>query len=523
MKPPKPTSLPTPSGVRVAPDIPTLKKKKEEEKKGGAGALPGGGASGAATESGGSWLSRLFGGGGRGGVGLGRGAASTVARSGIGVAGKLGFGPMLVNFLASNMAAVLFTGLVTGGAVYTLYSLGMSASAERPAKKSVFAVSDDGKAGETGEARVDASGLSYFQTANSGAAFGNEAVKTSDAPADKTSDAPATQDAPPPVADPGAAPGGSGPQIADALAKTLEKPKMIASRGPAGGGLGAGNGLAGGSGLSGGMMKKFDPKGTPINLATPPMKRDTQAKLAARRVSPIARANGAMNQLKATNGMSRKALGQTSGESQSFQAAEAFNTAPVTQGSHDLAGKGMGDGGAGASPGASDDGGPIARTGTEAPPDTGKKEDKTPYGKQLMMAQALLMTASAIITVIGILAIIKKMPIIGIIAEMWQKILYGAAIAMAASASAIGAMVMQNYGQKDQGMMVTIGGGITAAAATAALAIQRPEAAWISVLGGIAGLGASIGSSRRRHHTGPHRFLLDQLPDALPHCFGRLL
>ncbi|TBR21523.1 hypothetical protein EPO15_10075 [bacterium] len=271
---------------------------------------------------------------------------------------------------------------------------------------------------------------------------------------------------------------------------------MVAARGMPGGGMGAGNGLAGGAGLSGGMMKKFDPKGTPIAPSSPAMRRDPSAKLTARRVSPISGAKGgAMSQLKFANRTSKQALGQTSGEGQSFQAAEAFNTAPITQGAQNVSGAGMGDNGAGTQPGASDDGGPMSRTGEEPAPDTGKKEDKTPYGKQLMMAQALLMTASAIITIIGILALIKNLPIIGIIAEMWQKILYGAAIAMAASASAIGAMVSQSYGQKDQGMVVTIGGAITTAAATAALMMPGPESAWVAVLGGIAGLGASIGSA----------------------------
>lgn len=490
MKPPKPTSLPTPPSVRPAPELPTL-KKKEEEKKGAGVAVTGGGSSG----GGGSFLSRWLGIGGQKGASsvVARGAASTAARSGIGAAGKLGFGPMLVNFLASNIAAVLFTGLVTGGAVYTLYSLGMAANAEKPAKQSVFAQTASAKGSEVPEARVDASGLSYFQTANQGSAF-NEGLKTADAPAaEPSSDAPAEEPAAPPEAEP--VPEGSGPQFADALAKHLEKPKMVAAKGMPGGGLGSGNGLAGGSGLAGGMMKKFDPKGAAIAPSSPAMRRDPQAKLAARRVSPIRGAKGgAMQQLKFANKTSKQALGQTSGEAQSFQAAEAFNTAPIAQGAQNVAGSGMGDAGAGTQPGPSDDGGPIGRTGEEPAPDTGESKDKTPYGQQLMMAQALLMTASAIITVIGILAIIKKMPIIGIIAEMWQKILYGAAIAMAASAAAIGAMVSQGHGQKDQGMMVTIGGAITTAAATAALMMPGESSAWVAVLGGIAGIGSSIGS-----------------------------
>lgn len=492
MTPPKPTGLPTPPSVRPPPELPTLKKKEEKEKKGGAGLLPGGAPS---AGSQGSFLSRWLGVGGQKGAStLGKGAASAVGRSGLGAAGKLGFGPMLVNFLASNMAAVLFTGLVTGGAVYTLYSLGMSANAERPSKKSVFAQTVSAKAADGVEGRVDASGLSYFQTANQGGAF-NEGLKTADAPAAEASDAPPAEETAPPAADAPADPG-AGPQFADALAKHLEKPRMVSAKGmPGGAGLGGGNGLAGGAGLSGGMMKKFDGKAAAAT-SSQAMRRDPVAKLTARRVSPIRGAKGnAMQQLKFANKTSRSALGQTGGESQSFQAAEAFNTAPITQGAAGVRDGGLGDGGAGTSPGANDDGGPIGRTGEEPAPDTGEKKDKTPYGKQLMMAQALLMTASTIITIIGILAMLEKMPVIGYLAAMWKMILYGMAIGMAASASAIGAMVASQHGQKDQGMMVTIGGAITTAAATAALMMKGPESAWVAVLGGIAGIGASIGSA----------------------------
>ncbi|MBI5597421.1 MAG: hypothetical protein HY928_15125 [Elusimicrobia bacterium] len=479
-------------GKRAAPEIPTLGKKKEEKTGGGVPV-----AGGASSPGGGGFLARWFGVGARGGS-FSSGGAATVARSGIGAAGKLGFGPMLVNFLASNLGAVLLTGAITGGAVYTLYSLGMNSMADAPAKSSVFPTGEKGGGGGDGaEGRVDASGLSFFQSANQGMAFqqpGAGAGAAEAAAEDKPADAPAADGGP--AAEPqGEVQQGSGPQIADALAKALPKPKMIAARGGAGGGLGAGNGLAGGSGLSGGMMKKFDPKGDDMKKAATPMRRDSSAKLTARRMSPVNRAkSGSMNQLRFANGQSRKALGATSGEAQSFQAAEAFNTAPLGQGAKDIsAGAGAGDDGAGVGPSA-DDGGPIGRTGEEPAPDTGKKEDKSPYSQALMMAMALLMTASTIITIIGILAIIKKIPIIGIIAEMWQKILYGAAIAMAAAAAAVGAMVASQYGQKDQGMIVTIGGAITSAAATAALMSPRPEAAWLAVLGGIAGMASSIGA-----------------------------
>ena len=480
------------SSARQAPEIPTLSKKKEEKK--GAGVPVAGGAS---SPGGGGFLARWFGVGARGGGGFSTGGAATVARSGIGAAGKLGFGPMLVNFLASNFGAVLLTGLITGGAVYTLYSLGMNAMAETPAKARVFPTGEKGAAGGDGaESRVDASGLSFFASANQGMAFQQPTATTADAPAEETpSDAPAAEEGPVAEAQ-GEVQQGSGPQIADALAKALPKPKMIAARGARGGGLGGGNGLAGGAGLSGGMMKKFDPKGDDLKKSVTAMRRDPSAKLTARRMAPVNRAkSGSLNQLRFANSTSRKALGQTSGEAQSFQAAEAFNTAPIGQGANAITGSGTGagDGGDGVGP-STDDGGPIGRTGEEPAPDTGKKEDKSPYSQALMMAMALLMTASTLITIIGILAIIKKVPIIGVIAEMWQKILYGAAIAMAASAAAVGAMVASQYGQKDQGMIVTVGGAITSAAATAALISPRPEAAWLAVLGGIAGMASSIGA-----------------------------
>lgn len=492
MTPPKPTSLPTPQSIRPAPPMPTLKKKEKEEKKGSGVPLAGG----ASSSGSGGFFSRLLGFGRAGGGSLARGGAATVGRSGLGLAGKVGFGPMLVNFLASNLGALILTGLVTGGAVYTLYSLGMNAIAETPAKSSVFPTAAKAASGEVGEARVDASGLSYFQTANQGGAFADPTqAATKDAPAgDKTAEAAAGADEGK-VPDPAQPPDISGPQIADALAKHLEKPKMVASGGRAGG-LGVGNGLAGGAGLAGGMTKKFDAKADTMKKEATAMRRDPAAKLTARRMSPIRGAKGgAKDQLHFANSLSRKALGNTSSEGQSFTAAEAFNTAPTAQGAKDVS-KGMSDGGKGIDPSASDsDGGPLStRTGEEPAPGTGQKEDKSPYSQALMMAMALLMTASTIILIIGILALLKDLPIIGVIAAMWQKILYGAAIGMAAAASGIGAMVASQHGQKDQGLMVTIGGAITTAAATAALMMPGPESAWVAVLGGIAGIGASIGS-----------------------------
>ncbi|MBI3296580.1 MAG: hypothetical protein HYZ75_00335 [Elusimicrobia bacterium] len=477
---------------RTPPDIPTLKEKEKEKKGGGVvftGATP--------STSGGGFLSRWFGvGGGSGGSMAARGGIATVGKTGLGVAGK-GFGPMFVNFLASNLGTLLLTGIITGGAVYTLYSLGMSAMADAPAKTSVFpssgasaaaASSDDGEG-----ARVDASGLSYFQTANSGGAFADpELAKVKDgANAEKVAEVKSGEETKVPDAAP---PPDGGPQIADALAKTLEKPKMIAGR--PGGALGKGNGLAGGSGLAGGMTKKFDPQPANMGKVTAPMRRGTDAKLTARRMSPVNRAKGgSMGQLKVANGLSRKALGSTSAEGQSFTAAEAFNTAPPAQGAKGLeAGMGAGTDGSGVGPSDSGDGGPLGTANPPEAPQPGQQEDKSPYSSALMAAMALLMTASSIILIIGVLALIKNMPIIGVIATMWQKILYGAAIGMAASASAIGAMVAGQQGQKDQGLMVTIGGAITAGAATAALAMPGPTSAWVAVLGGIAGIGASIGS-----------------------------
>ncbi|MDE2293373.1 MAG: hypothetical protein KGL53_14925, partial [Elusimicrobia bacterium] len=415
---------------------------------------------------------------------------------------RLALGPMLVNFLASNMAAVLLTGLVTGGAVYALYSLGMNAVSPKSASTSVFPA--DRKAG--GPASADAaapiaSGLSYFQAANQGRAYQAPAAPsaTGNAP-DQAADAPADGSVKDGAKDQPQQADGNAPDLADAFTKAVPKPKMIAARGMPET-LGGGNGLAGGAGLAGGMMKKFDPRVDNMKKPAMPlesMHRQVAAKLAARRISAIGNAKGgAMQQLKFSHGMSRQALGATSSEGAAFQAAEAFNTAPAGQGAKAIQGSGIADGSSGVGSTANPDGGPLTSASDPAnqgAPSTGPGKNATPYNQALMMAMALLMTASTIITIIGILAIIKKIPLVKVIAETWQKILYGIAIAMAASAAAIGAMVASKYGQQTQGMIVTAGGAITTASATAALMMPDSTSAWVAVLGGIAGMAASVGS-----------------------------
>ena len=125
---------------------------------------------------------------------------------------------------------------------------------------------------------------------------------------------------------------------------------------------------------------------------------------------------------------------------------------------------------------------------TTAPP-VGQSGDKSPWTGALMMGVALLATASTIILIEGIVAQIAK---IIIPLEPVAMMLAALAASLAAAASAIGVMIMTQHGQMQQGMVLTIGGAITSAAAIAAL-VSPPEAApIIMVLGGIAGLTAAM-------------------------------
>lgn len=450
---------------KETPDIPTLKEKKKERKGGAVVAGQSGGSPGI--------LYRWFGAGGA-------------------AAPQYGMVPTLINFVASNLGmAVLSMGL-TGGAVYTLYTLGMNATQGQYQQSRVFAKRDKGapEIGPADEARVDASGLSYFQTANAGLATGEEPENTTTK--EELNDAAMDEGAAAEELESADEAAGGAPDLADSmLQEETSKLKLAKTMGA----RGAGAGLSGSAGMSGGFSQPFQ-KTTRLKKAQQgkisAVKRRKGGKLTARRMSSANRAaKGSMNQLKFASRKSRLgALGATS-EGADFQAAEAFSAAPIGSGAPGITGGGLSSGGDGITP--ASDGGPIGNSTVnpeQDAPDTGKGEDKSPWTKMVMMATALLTTASTIITVIGMLAMIDKI-VMGMLQPIMQMLL-GIATGMAGASTAMGVQIMTEYGQPEQGMILTTGGAITTATGIAAL-VWPQMPAWLAVLGGVAGIAAAVG------------------------------
>ncbi len=482
------------------PEIPTL-KEKEKERKGGAVIV---------GQSGGSpgVLYRWFGIGGQGAARVGGGvagkaaggaasAAKAVAGGAVAAAPRYGLIPTLVNFVSSNLGMAALSMALTGGAVYTLYTLGMNATNGGNGQPRVFAKRDKGapEIGPADEARVDASGLSYFQTANTGKAFdkGAEGEGTEDELNDAASEEGAAEEELESADEAVAAVAGNAPDLSEEMTKK-EKSKFKLAKAMAK----RSGGLQGSAGMSGGFSAPFQKttrlKKTQEGKVSIPKARK-RGKLTARRMNSANRAGkGAMNQLKFSSKKSRGALGATSGEGADFQASEAFSAAPIGAGAKGIAGGGLSSGGDGITP--ASDGGPVGNNTVnpeQDAPATGKGEDKSPWTQMVMMSMALLTTASTIVTIIGILAVMKKIPFMSGILTPIQQMLLGVAAGMAAAATAMGVQIMTEYGQPEQGAILTTGGAITTASAVAALMWPNPTTAWISVIGGIAGIGAAVG------------------------------
>lgn len=465
-------------------DIPVLKKKKGERR---GGAVP----LGAAQQSGGGGvLYRWF---GFGSPGAAAGGAAVVGKA---AGARLGLIPTFVNMLGSGAAPGILTAVITAGAVLALYSMG--AKDGGPLSGKVFPSAQREAPAETDAVSVEPSSLNVFMGANQGKAYEADAV------AQMAEDVAAAEDEIVPedeIGGPGKdAETGGAPEMAEVMAKAA-KPKMIASKkfGDSRrlqGGIGL---LAGGQGLSGGMIRKFEKdkfKARPLNLSKKPRK--ARVRRASKSISRIS-GKGAMGQLKFANRRSVGALGQGSGEGQAYESAEAFTSAPAgSGGSIGAAGVTTGDGGVGSSP---NDGGPVSVGGTpqsnQGAPGTGAPEDKSPWTDMVMMAAALLTAASTIITIIGIMAMIQKLapnPAIAAFLENYKTMLLGVATGMAAAATVMGVMIMSQYGQPEQGMILTAGGAITTAAGLASMIWPEAVQPWMQVIAGVAGIAASVGS-----------------------------
>jgi hypothetical protein len=486
---------------RKGSNIPVLKNRHTKSEKKGGGVVVGQGSGG------GGIVAKWFGVGARPGGSALSGAGRLAGRASIGGKGfgaggmKLGLLPTAINAVSSNAGIALLTAAFTAVSVFTLFRMSFK-DVKPPENKGAALFAQGGSAGDESDSALNSPGsLNFFRSANQGKAFnrgeaaaaGGEEIITE--PEENIDEANADAM--------GGGEAGSGPEFAEEMAAALEKPKMLAAKGfgKPSSQLGGGVGLVGGSGMAGGVNRKFTPKPEKIAKVTPALQgsRKMTARSANRSISKVS-GKGSMKQLRFANRRSVKALGAGSGEGQAFQAAEAFDTAPASA-DNEIAGAGVGDDGAGMTSGANniaDDGGPLGASETRGEAGVkkvGQSEDKSPYTGMLMMAQALLLAASTTIIIVGLLADLEKTsgPFYEVIDGM-KLAFYAMAIGMAAAATAIGMMIMMQYGQNTQAMMVTAGGGITTAAALVALFSSGQTPAWLSVLGGIAGLGASIGS-----------------------------
>ncbi|TPW18695.1 MAG: hypothetical protein FD126_3352, partial [Elusimicrobia bacterium] len=162
---------------------------------------------------------------------------------------------------------------------------------------------------------------------------------------------------------------------------------------------------------------------------------------------------------------------------------------------------GMSNGGAFSGEEGVGSGGPLDQnsTSTNDPNDVKKIDNAknvTPYQSQLDMAKGMLMLASAIIIVIGIICAVRNesltIPIVGTAVAAGltttMNVFLGIALALGAGAAAIGASIASGHGQGQQGGIIAMGGTITAATAAASMLWPGTVPSWVLILAGVAGM-----------------------------------
>ncbi|MFA5137795.1 MAG: hypothetical protein WC728_01090 [Elusimicrobiota bacterium] len=264
--------------------------------------------------------------------------------------------------------------------------------------------------------------------------------------------------------------------------------------------------LAGGSGLWTGITRKFDIDSAlgrangrlPASAAAFTLQRSRYRKTPQPASTAKRVVSGALEQLFLSHGLSRKALTRSSAEGRSYDAAQAFEKAPKA-----LAGKVRSS--AKKSSGAQPlppvieewDGGPIFSpySGKDEAPGLGQTGDESPWTPDIELAEEKLQDASELINVVGALAPLKMIPIIGAIAAAIQAVLYNTALSYSSTARKIGGSIQSDWAQPDQSEIVTTGSGITDGVAAAALWAPVAASSWSSVLAGVAVLAALIGAA----------------------------
>lgn len=435
---------------------------------------------------------------------------SGLSSGGAGQAGSMlaKFGALLAGPKAIVTATVL-GGMALGmGVVSTIKPPEQPSLAQRFNKEKVKTGSPSGAL--PGMEGGPQSALNMAQAANAG--FYGDPNASAQAPETAQADAPADTPSDPatdaPVDEAAAAAGQQNPaEMAAALTG-----KQNTKSGIGGGKFGKlssglGGGLAGGAGLSGGIGGSFKQANLTNSRAGDLRSFQganrasvTRGKLSSNNLGKSALKGATAKRLDNMNramGQARLGNAETGAATHAAQwdAASPSGNAITGAGANGIAGGGQfsGEEGLGG-------GGPLdtqtnsGSTSANDVKDIDNGKNVTQYQSQLDMAKGMLMLASAIIAIVGIICMVRNAAAGSIIGSpvaaaltATMKVFIGIAIGLAVAAAAIGASIGSQYGQGQQGQIIAVGGGITAAAGAAALLIPQMPV-WVMVLGGIAGM-----------------------------------
>lgn len=440
--------------------------------------------------------------------------------SGLSSGGASQAGSMLARFGAllagpkAIVAATVLGGMALGmGVVSTIQqpeqpSLGQRFNKEKVKTGLASGLPGMEQPGQSALNMAQSANSGFFADPNAAAQAAASAEAPSDAPADTASD-PALDAAGAGATAGGQVAGGASPaEMAAALTgKQSTKSGMGGKFGKLSAGLGGG-GLSGGAGLSGGIGGSFKQ-----NLSNSRVG-EARAFQGANRAQ-VARSKLGSNNLgksalkgataKRLDNMNKAMGASRGGTAEAGAATHGQQWDAATPGGSAITGggaSGMSSGGQFSEGEGMGGGGPLDQNSTSpnSNPNDVKDIDNgknvTKYQGQLDMAKGMLMLASAIVMIIGIICAVRNsaaaVPVFGtaVAAELTvtMKIFLGIAIGLAVGAAAIGASIGSQYGQGQQGGIIAMGGTITAASAAASMLWPETVPTWVLILGGVAGM-----------------------------------
>lgn len=438
--------------------------------------------------------------------------------SGFSSGGVTQAGSMLARFGAllagpkAIVAATVLGGMALGmGVVSTIQkpeeqSLGQRFNKEKVKTGSASGLPGMEQPGQSALNMAQSANSGFFQDPNAAAQAAASAEAPSDAPADTPSD-PALDAAGAGAVAGGPAGGPSSDEMAAALTgKQNSKSGMGGKFGKLSSGLGGG-GLAGGAGLSGGIGGSF--KQNLSNSRTGEARAFQGANRAQVARSKLGSNNLGKSALKGATAKRldnmNKAMGASrAGTAEAGAATHGQQWDAATPGGGAITGggaSGMSSGGQFSEGEGLGGGGPLDQNSTTSNgnpndvKDINNGKNVTQYQDQLDMAKGMLMLASAIILIIGIMTVKRDALAAGLFTApaavaltVAQKIFLAIAVGLAAGAAAIGASIASKYGQGQQGGIIALGGTITAASGASALIWPNQLTSWLMVLAGVAGM-----------------------------------